>query len=114
MTPKIQARRFRKLADYIAAKPEKDFDQKLWHCGTTACVAGHCAAMNGKLVPTVFTDGRVKTVDPFVHAQKFLGLDYDTAWGLFSAEAPWQTRDAAVAELRRRAGEIDAGGSAPE
>lgn len=31
---------------YIEAHPE-EWDQKTWHCGTTACFAGHAAALNG-------------------------------------------------------------------
>ncbi len=38
---------FRRVLEHIKAHPE-DWDQSVWHCGTTRCFAGHAQIMSGK------------------------------------------------------------------
>ena len=107
MTKTERARRYRRLADYIERQPAENFQQRSWFCGSAACVAGHSALMlgwtpiTGALEFKVQRKGRVGFAGDI--AQRYLGLTDAQSSRLFKAHAPWQTRDAAVAELRRRA-----------
>ncbi|MDE2098325.1 MAG: hypothetical protein KGL39_13815 [Patescibacteria group bacterium] len=109
MTHALRAKRYRKLADYIANKRAKDFSQQRWFCGSAACIAGHCSLMLGwKLDPHEHT-GRMwlhkgkQAGYPDMILGRYLGLNERVMLDLTKSSAPWQFRDAAVAELRRRA-----------
>lgn len=108
MTNTERARRYRRLADYIERQPEENFNMRRYFCGSAACMAGHGALMLGwTRGEDLFFDVQRKgsAASARTVTRRYLGLgDFDAAL-LFQPLAPWQTRDAAVAELRRRAEE---------
>lgn len=111
MTHKTRATRYIKLAAYIERQPEENFDQTvIGFYGTATCIAGHCATMLGwKKVPNLILGvgrGNKTEFSAITVAAKYLGFISGKSYkDLFSGKALWQTRDAAVAELRRRAKE---------
>lgn len=110
----MNAPHLRQLADYIERQPPENFYQRLWFCGTAACVAGHCALMLGYVrsqdARVVSPSGESRDVRDV--SQEFLGLSDREANGLFFGFAPHQHRDQAVAELRRLADIADREGDA--
>ncbi|MDE2098319.1 MAG: hypothetical protein KGL39_13785 [Patescibacteria group bacterium] len=105
MTHALRAKRYRRLADYIAKQPKEYFSQKDLLCGIAASIAMHCAIM----LRRVDVDwewgswGTERGVHPSLVCIKYLGLQSEKGFMLLSPRAPWQTRDQAVRELRRRA-----------
>lgn len=98
MTHSTRAKHYRRLADYIARQPEENFYQRRWFCGSAACIAGHTALMLGWGHQRGKVDFDVCSI-----AANYLGLPDAEQGILFNPGALWQTRDAAVAELLRRA-----------
>lgn len=75
------------VREHIAAHPERH-DQASWgrksRCGTTHCIAGWAAALNGAKLEWTFA--LLRTADdqtPDDYAQKALGLTEDETSGLF-------------------------------
>jgi hypothetical protein len=121
MTNKLRAARHRQLAAYIKRKKPEKFHQGEWFCGGAACIGGHGALMlgwkpfgDGRMRPYRYTSSIVikgrRKGNPAAITSEFLGYDCSLDYAsLFDRDAPWQTRDAAVTELRRRADAIERG-----
>lgn len=67
------------IADAIEKEP-KNFDMGIYHCGSTACIAGHAVILFGR--PKVKYDG----IDWFTDGQKLLDLTEEEASELFLGE----------------------------
>jgi hypothetical protein len=65
-----------KLIGQLERLPEEKFDMRIYinhhPCGTTACIAGWCALLNGGPADS-----------PYYFAKNFLGINEETARGLF-------------------------------
>lgn len=90
----------KKLVGQLERLPDEKFDMSRYvqhnECGTTACIAGWAALLNGG--PEY--RGSRDSDNVFYWAQDWLGLKYPTAQDLFLNHDGWP-RAEAIAELNR-------------
>jgi hypothetical protein len=76
----------KKTRDFIKANPDQH-DQESWHCGTSACIAGHASLLHGAYLrqgrydPEMWANGR--PVHTSGYAAEVLGLTGRQASYLF-------------------------------
>ncbi len=98
-----------RVLDAIDANPDQ-FDMTAW-CGTTRCIAGWAAHLDGWKMPRIVSsvwaekDNRSDRIPEI--AARFLGIDYNDAMPqLFDATAFWSNAPS-TAEIRARLKELD-------
>ena len=98
----MQHENMQRLADFLRDLPDNQFDMSVYRayrgCGTVGCIAGWGAILAGHTEPGYY-NAKMESVPDI--AAKWLGISVEERMVLFYHEAPWQTKEEAIAELER-------------